>query len=90
VCRLLKVAAIVRRSLPRDPVKRHTECTRSAESNVAGDVVLTRTSRLHCSKYRNGCWVEYHQIGSDVIERASGLADIFPNRRADEFLEAAA
>ena len=29
-------------------------------------------------------------IGSDVIERASGLADVFPNRRADEFLEAAA
>jgi hypothetical protein len=27
---------------------------------------------------------------SDVIERASGLANVFPNRRADEFLEAAA
>jgi hypothetical protein len=47
-------------------------------------------SRLHCSKYRNGGWVEYQQIGSDVIERASGLADVFPNRRPDEFLEAAA
>jgi hypothetical protein len=34
--------------------------------------------------------VEYRQIGSDVIERASGLADVFPNRPADEFLEAAA
>ena len=29
-------------------------------------------------------------IGSDVIEPASGLADVFPNRLADEFLEAAA
>jgi hypothetical protein len=34
--------------------------------------------------------VEYQQIGPDVIEWASGLADVFPNRPADEFLEAAA
>jgi hypothetical protein len=34
--------------------------------------------------------MEYQQIGSGVIELASGLADVFPNRRADEFLEAAA
>jgi hypothetical protein len=30
------------------------------------------------------------EIGPDVIERASGLANVFPNRPADEFLEAAA
>jgi hypothetical protein len=56
----------------------------------AVEIDPSRSSRLHCSKYRNGGWVEHQQIGSNVIERASGLTDVFPNRRADEFLEAAA